>query len=83
MNRFEVKYLVPTKRVPEIMAELARLHRRRGAWRELCEVRMRQAALAESPGDRTELLAEAAQILEGQLSDREAAARACASVVCP
>jgi tetratricopeptide (TPR) repeat protein len=60
----------------EVMAELARLHRRRGAWRELCDVRLRQAAQAGSAEARKELLAEAAQILEGQLSDREAAAGA-------
>jgi tetratricopeptide (TPR) repeat protein len=58
----------------EVLADLARLHRRRGAWRELCEVRRIQAAQAASAEDRKELLTEAAQILEGQLSDREGAA---------
>ncbi|HEY7726804.1 MAG TPA: tetratricopeptide repeat protein, partial [Anaeromyxobacteraceae bacterium] len=59
----------------EVLGELARLHRRRGAWRDLAAVRRRQAEGA-GPAERKELLAEAARILEEQVSDREAAAEA-------
>ena len=61
---------------PEVLAALARVHRRRGAHADLVRVLRRSAELASAPDVRKDLLLEVASTLEQQLSDREGAMEA-------
>jgi len=60
----------------EVLSALARLYRRTESWRELARVLFRQAARAEDPQERRDLLTEAASVFEERLSDREGAMEA-------
>jgi len=61
---------------PEVLGALARVHRRRGAHRELAGTLSRLAAIAPAPAARKELLLEVGKIMADQLSDRDGAAEA-------
>ncbi len=58
---------------PEPLGALVRLHRARGAWRELANALHRQSERSSSPEARKELLFEVAQVMEDHLADQEGA----------
>jgi tetratricopeptide (TPR) repeat protein len=61
---------------PEVLGALARLHRRRGAHRDLARALDRLAGVSAAPAAKKELLLEVAKVMEEHLSDREGAIEA-------
>jgi tetratricopeptide (TPR) repeat protein len=61
---------------PEVLGALARLHRRRGAHRDLARALTRLAEVSVAPAAKKELLLEVAKVMEEHLSDREGAIEA-------
>jgi tetratricopeptide (TPR) repeat protein len=60
----------------EVLGALARLHRRRGAHRDLARALTRLADVSAAPAAKKELLLEVAKIMEEHLSDRDGAIQA-------